>query len=127
MGRSVKTETTDFEVAKPRRLKWTCRFCERHFTTWTRRGLRLTCPFCKRVQEGPAGIQLLADEHSKTKALPASKAATTVTVVHANGKRKAPIAKPAAAAVTPKPPKPTPAAPPLPGERKGLLDRVLGF
>jgi len=122
----VKTETTDFEVAKPRRLKWTCRFCERHFTTWTRRGLRLTCPFCHRVQEGPAGIQLLADEHSKSKALPARKPATPVTVVAVNGSRKP---APKAAVVPPKakPPKPVPAAPSTPPERKPLLDRVLGF
>ena len=81
-------ETAGFESGKPRRIHWTCRFpdCGRSFTTWTRRGLRVTCPHCHRVQEGPAGVRRLLEKVAK-KSSP--KAATALVVVAAKvGRRR---------------------------------------
>jgi len=135
------------EIAPPskkRRLKWTCRYCGHTFSTWTRRGLRVTCrnPKCGRVQEGPAGIELMAERLGKLQ--PArSAAAQPLQVVAVTPKRRAaPVPKArAVAAKTPprpaagagngkakaspllQPPAPVPPAPPA--ARVGLVDRLM--
>lgn len=43
-------------------IKWTCRFCNTAFSRRSRKGLRLSCPHCGRVQEGPEGIKRLVSE-----------------------------------------------------------------
>lgn len=73
--------STPVAPAKKRRLKWTCRYCGHTFSTWTRRGLRVTCrnPKCGRVQEGPAGIELMAARLGELQ--PARRKTTEIKVV----------------------------------------------
>ena len=126
------------EPAKKRRLKWTCRYCGHTFSTWTRRGLRVTCrnPKCGRVQEGPAGIELMAERLGRLQ--PSRPAAATPVQVVAAKKRRVAIVKPApraaagAANGTAKgsPPRAVPAAAPAkppaaaPAPKIGLFDRI---
>lgn len=108
---------------KPHRIHWTCRYpdCGRSFTTWTRRGLRVTCPKCHRVQEGPAGVRRLLEKLDRKKAR--AKETTTLTVVAVNGAIK-PKAKPAPA---PAAKKPSPPPPPAPPPARKEEDPILGF
>lgn len=57
-------------AAPSKRLYWQCLFesCGRNFTTTTRRGLRVTCPHCNRVQDGPAAIRARLRELDELKA-----------------------------------------------------------
>ena len=131
---SVSVVTTTLNGA-PRRIKWTCRFCLRHFETWTRRGLRVTCPFpdCGHVQEGPAGVQRLVEAQGKLRATKATAPATTIKVISVSNGHKTPAAKPqrvaqptpAVAPPTAKPKPPALAAPPV--KKKDPLSRILGF
>jgi hypothetical protein len=135
---NVPDVTTTLNGA-PRRIKWTCRFCLRHFETWTRRGLRVTCPFpdCGHVQEGPAGVQRLVEAQGKLRATKAtSTPATVIKVVSVSNGHKSPAVKPptavkptapaAAAKAQPKPPAPAAPTPPA-APKKDPLSRILGF
>src|SRR5439155_2191576 len=93
MPSQVDNVADAFASGKPRRLKWTCRFCESHFQTWTRRGMWLTCPHCGRGQEGPAGIQRLLDRARTPAQKAAITKATTLKVVADSPPRKAPAVK----------------------------------
>jgi sRNA-binding protein len=52
----------DQQAAPAYLLSWTCRYCHKPFKRKTRRGLRVTCPHCGRVQEGPEGIARLEEQ-----------------------------------------------------------------
>lgn len=131
---AVTTTPTDMSEVfdgRVRRLKWTCRFtdCGRHFETYTRRGLWLTCPHCKRGQEGPAGIQRLLDKNKPRKA----PTVTPIRIVEPPPPAKPAPAKPAAAAkakaqTTAAPPMPPPSSPAQPSRGLGdAIGRALGF
>ncbi len=104
---------------KKRRLQWTCRHCGHGFVTWTRRGLRVTCPRCGRVQEGPAGIErvleLAGKKEAKKKATPVKVIAVTPPAVTKLSSPPPSRKRPAA------PPSPPPTAPP----KRGMLATIL--
>jgi ribosomal protein S27E len=118
-------KSPDAFTGKVRRLFWTCRFgdCGRSFTTYTRRGLRVTCPHCHRVQEGPEGVRRLL-EKVNGKAAKGAATVTTLKIVAANGAHKAQAKPkpPPRAATKPVAPPPAPLAP-----KKDLISRALGF
>jgi hypothetical protein len=111
-----------FASGKPRQINWTCIYpdCNRPFKAWTRRGLRITCRHCGRVQEGPEGIRRVLEAR---KAKP-SKPVTTLKIVATPVKPKAKAAPKPASKPTPKA-VPRPAAPqPQP---RDAIARLMGF
>jgi uncharacterized protein (DUF3084 family) len=115
----------------PHWLFWRCRFadCARNIRVKTRTGEKLTCPHCKRSQDGPTAIfrRLEAVESTpKEKAKEAAKVepakATKVTV---NSPRE-PVKLVVGNEGIPREPAPSPPPPVSPPAKKaGVIDRIL--
>src|SRR5207237_3714044 len=121
-ARPIPTVKSD---APSRRLNWSCIYCDSNFHTRTRKGLKVTCPKCHRVQPGPAGVRAHLEEleelHSKRRR---NGKATTVRVT-SEPEPERPIVKPAIPPSTARPPVANPAGPASrPAHGPSLLDPV---